>query len=187
LTILIAVVMAQWVVLLGMALLIVGTYHEINRVEKDLRSLPYQPAASRLVNGDPITINLGRPLAPKTFLLALSYGCVGCVELSDRLAKLRHLRGWSLVILMKGRPPQISSIPGGGSFRLPAFAEVLHQGSVDWFRDLGITATPTAMAVVGNRLVDQEVGPRVEWFTEIEERRRAKAGGLVVRTEGVLR
>jgi hypothetical protein len=181
LTILIAVVMAQWVALLGMGLLVVGTYHEINRLEKDLRSIPWMPAPSRLQNGELIPVDFGRPLPPRTFLLAVSNGCSGCIDISAKLGELGGLDGWSLFVLFRGKPPGEQSTNGHSHpMKLPAYAEVFYeQHKNEWFKQLGVTSTPTAIAVVGGRVIDQVVAPRLDWFTTIDERRRGKAEVLL--------
>jgi hypothetical protein len=188
---------AQWLVLLLVGLLVLGAFHEIGRLQGVLGALrgevaSLRPSGSRLQKGDRLPIDLGVPLPPRAFLVLLSYGCSGCIDLCRKLEGA-DLGGWVLITIVHGRPPRppadLSAANGiapeqlvellSDKLPLPSNALPLYDPERVWLRQLGVTAIPTALALVGGRLVDQQVGPDVAWFREVPERRRARGREVI--------
>jgi len=119
--------------------------------------------ASRLQQGDFLPIDLGIPLPQRSFLLFVGAACGPCIDLCRALADV-NLGDWSLVTIIH--------TPGVGTPQAPSHALVppeygrhLHDPERIWFTELGIAHTPTALALVNGRLVDQRIAPSVSWFT----------------------
>jgi hypothetical protein len=122
----------------------------------------------------------------------LSYGCGPCVGIAKDLISA-DIGDWGLVVMMRGSPtPGVlikheADLPDGmatdGSIRLPANAKVIEDPEGRWFRELAVTATPTVLAAVNGRLVDQEVAPTRDWFVGIEQRRRSAGDERLNRVE----
>lgn len=127
--------------------------------------------------------------ASRTFLLLLSYGCSGCADISSKLADAT-LDGWSLVVVMGGHPipesaraelgPNPRGMAADGGFGFPPQARVIHDRDRRILKALGTTATPTALALVAGKLVDQDVAPNIDWFREVQRKRAAKGEELLV-------
>jgi hypothetical protein len=170
-------------------LLTLGAYHEINRLRDQRNHESRLPVASKLLKGERIRANFGIKMPPRAFILFLSYSCSGCFDICNRLQGA-DLGDWSLVIALADRPltseqleEVVQSLPPGTSreqvtlareLPVPSYATVLHDPERRWFRELGVTATPTALALVGGRVVDQQVAPNITWFTQLPDERRAR-------------
>jgi len=183
---------AQWLALLGIGALVLGAYHEISRLDGvigGLRSemITLRPSASRLQRGDRLPTDLEIPLPPRAFVLVLSYGCSGCIDISRKLEGV-GLGNWELLAVVTGRPPSrptdLSSAQGlpaehlaellADTIPLPSHAHPFYDPERKWVRELGLTVLPTGLAFVGGRMVDQMAGPDLAWFIDVPSKRRAR-------------
>lgn len=174
---------AQWLAIILLALLVLGAFNEIQRQRTEQRSRPAyaNSPASRLVPGDALPDGIAIPLSPKSIVLFVGNGCSGCVQICQRLGALPPLQGWQLTIAVRGVPMNAARFGDDPAAEYladitraaPAFAQIVRDDEdMTIFRRLGIHATPTALAFVGNRLVSQVIGPDVDWFADLEQSRR---------------
>jgi hypothetical protein len=166
--------------------LVLGAYSEIAQLQST-RAREDLPPPTRLRRGDRIPLDFGISIPDRAFLVFLSYGCSGCVDLSRRL-ETADLRDWSLWVIMRGRPMTLthetqkvlpSGIGADGGFALPSRASVFHDLDRARFKELDIQATPTVLATVGKRLVAQEIGPNLHWFESVIHGRKEKGRQLL--------
>lgn len=173
-------------VTVAMGALMLGAYSEIARMQTT-REREELPPPTRLRRGDQIPLDFGVNIPDRAFLVFLSYGCSGCVDLSRRL-ETTELGDWTLWVIMRGRPMTLAQetqrvLPLGigpdGGFALPSRASVFHDLDRTWFKELDIHATPTVLATVGRRLVAQEIGPNPHWFQKVIDGRKEKGRQLL--------
>jgi hypothetical protein len=171
--------------------LTLGAFSEIARLQST-RTRDDLPPPTRLRRGDPIPVDFGMSIPDRAFLVFLSYGCSGCVDLSRRL-ETAELRDWTLSVIMRGRPMTVThetqtllsvGIAPDGGFALPSRASVFHDLDRAWFKELDIQATPTVLATVGRRLVAQEIGPNLRWFQSVIDGRTEKGRQLLLSKGG---
>lgn len=183
-----AAALGHWLVTLALLALVLGAYAEIARLQVQLRGSGQVPVPSRLSKGELVPVDFGERLPDRVFLVFLSYGCSGCIDISRRLENA-DLGPWQLWVIMRGRPLLLSTetqrllprdIGPDGSFTLPSRATVLHDPDRAWFKDLEIKATPTVIAAVRGRVVAQEVAPNSEWFTGVLQERAQRGRELLV-------
>jgi len=164
---------AEAVVLLLIIILVFGSYHQIALLEREFRS--GKPRPSRLQKGDRLPFDKALPLPPHAIVLFLKHGCSGCVDICRKLEEL-NLPGWSLITIVSGprtngefsadaRPLAPGSPPD--ELPLPTWAHHAYDPEYAWLTDLNLRGTPTALAFADGRLVAQELGPNVAWFTEL--------------------
>ena len=123
----------------------------------------HQSPASNLNIGDPLPLDIGVPIPPQAFVVVVSPLCHPCVELCEQLAQVR-LDGWSLIMLIV----DVTSNESG--LRLPPSARVVFDQEREWFRQLDLRATPTALCFVDGRLVGQQIGITPTWFSNLSQR-----------------
>jgi hypothetical protein len=191
----------QWVVIVLLGLLVLAAFHEIGRLEGVIGAIrgevaSLRPAGTGLQRGDQLPIDLGIALATRAFVVLLSYGCSGCIDLCRKLQGV-DLGEWALVTIVHGRPPpppaDLSRAPGvdpahlaellSDKLPLPTNAIAVYDPERAWMRRLGVTAIPVALAFVGGRLVDQQVGPDIAWFTELPGKRRTRGKEVLSRPQ----
>lgn len=183
-----AAVAASWFALVVLFVLLLGSYQQLAIVNERLSALA--PPPTRLKNGELFPINLEIPLAPRTFLIMISHGCSGCVDLCKRLTAEREWfdkSGWSLYAMVSGplSQPNVGAdarplAPGEPiePMPVPTFATLILDPDRKRFRELQSTIYPTALALVGGRVVEQRQAPRAEWFFDVVNKRGAKGGLL---------
>lgn len=169
----------QWMAILSLFGLVLGAFHEIGRLNENVRLLDAPsslPVPSTLRIGDRLPERLGFAPSPRSFVLMVKHGCSGCVDVCRKLEGV-NLGNWTLTVVLCGQPP-----PTNYPLLIspPSQATVIHDRQNFWMRELGVKGTPTALALVGGRLVDQLAAPNVAWFEELP-RRRSERGEEVMR------
>jgi len=166
----------EWRALLGIPLAMFGSMLALRVLRRRrqllsvLRNTPYSSKgspltalASRLEAGDNLPVDLGISLPEYTFLLFVNSGCEPCIELC-RTLRDQDLGEWSLVVVLTGEAYQQAQ-EGNRHFMLPSYAQQLFDPERRWFRELGLKATPTALALRNGQLIDQRIGADAHWFT----------------------
>lgn len=138
----------------------VGIWY-VRHVRRHARRPPsqaIQQTASSLQNGDQLPIELGIPLAPRAFLTVVSGKCNPCVRLCEELVSA-DLGEWSLIMMILDAT---ASTPN--NLPLAPDAQVVYDPERRHARALGVFVTPTALALVEGRVVDQRTAPPLAWF-----------------------
>src|SRR5712691_11649833 len=156
----------QWLAIIFLGFLMLGAFREISHLETVVRSLGTSavPPASSLHAGDHLPFDLEVPVPPRSFLLLLSYGCSGCVDICRRLDQA-DLGDWSAVALLVGSPIRVGDValpPGmleDGAPPIPPWFVTVRDPERERFRQLGASATPAVLALMGGRLIEQQVAP----------------------------
>lgn len=186
----VAAIAIEGIAIVALGILVLGSFHEVGRLDQAIsRYIAAEGApVSRLVPGDPIPLDLGAPLPPRAFLVLVSYGCGGCSQLCAKLQKVTLVE-WEMLVILKGHPIDIKPEPNGhglpdgmddtGAFPIPDHARLFRDPDGAWLKALGVTKTPTAMAVVGGRLIEQILAPTTEWFIDLQRARRAAGRRLL--------
>jgi len=120
-----------------------------------------QTPASSFQIGDQFPVDLGIPLPPRTFLTVVSGQCNPCIGLSEELADA-DLGDWSLVMMILDADQDVP-----GSLSLAPKAQVVYDPERQLSEKIGISATPTALVLVEGRIIDQQIGPPLSWFTDV--------------------
>jgi len=181
----------HWLVTLILGIFVLGAFHEIGRLQRRILTGPLEREPSRLHMGDRFTADLGIPLPSRVFLLFVSHGCSGCVDICRNLEGV-DLQGWSLITIVRGHPVSretlatMGSLPSwmsaDGGIPIPSQARCIFDPQGVWFQQLEVSAVPTAMALVGGRLVGQQVGPKVTWFQDVPRERRLRGRETILST-----
>jgi hypothetical protein len=160
----------QWLAILAVGVLTFGAFHEIGRLKATLRDIDARsllPSPTSLHNGDRLPAALGFVPPPRAFVLLVQHGCSGCVDLCRKMEGI-DIKNWSLAVVVCGKRPRKGS---PATVVPPSGAAVMFDEQRIWLRELGVKGTPTALAFVGGRLVDQVAAPNVAWFQSLPQQR----------------
>ncbi len=180
-----AVVAIEAAAIVILTIAVLAIYSLLSRHQAQLAALSATTDrfVSNLTPGDRFSIDLDAELPPRLLVLLMSYSCASCVQLARDLIDVRL--DWPLWIILAGSPGMAHQDLSFAlqrnqtdPFPIPAHARVFRDPTKRRLRDLGVTATPTGMAIVNGYLVDQVIGPTARWFQELP-RYRSRLGRAI--------